>query len=226
MAKVFPTGMAITVELVDSDAKIKKKILNEFALVTNKKFVKLVPTIRAKIETALTIFYMKTTIFKSLVGGELAGHFGLISGVRYSQVLNIIQQICASMIVKWEPLTVVGNKFNGGYVVEILDDSYSDILSMSEAIITTKTDLLPWLKWLLLEGDKILVVDFEVSFTPGAGRSGKAIMIGVDSGAWRVPAWAAGTRYDNWLTRGLQRSGSWFVKNMKQIIQDEMLKVA
>ena len=61
---------------------------------------------------------------------------------------------------------------------------------------------LHWLRWLLLEGYKVLVVGFHFRFQPGRGRSQLGYMR--KGGFWRVPPEYAGTADDNFVTRALR----------------------
>jgi hypothetical protein len=74
---------------------------------------------------------------------------------------------------------------------------------------------LPWLEWLLLKGNSIIVRNYNVKYGQNPrSRSGDAIMIDSTS-SWRVPPEFAGTTRDNWTTRALNRVD----KDINRIIQ-------
>mgnify|MGYP003646261604 FL=1 len=75
---------------------------------------------------------------------------------------------------------------------------------------------LEWLKWLLLEGDRVIVANYR--FEPsnkGTSRTGEGIMIKTRGGGWNVPPQFAGVDNDNFATRaleGIQDTIDYFVR--------------
>ena len=64
---------------------------------------------------------------------------------------------------------------------------------------------MPWLEWLLLKGNQIIVRNYEVKIGSNSrSRSGDAIMIS-SSENWRVPPEFIGTNTNNWTTRALSK---------------------
>jgi hypothetical protein len=96
----------------------------------------------------------------------------------------------------------------GGLEIGVLQADFADILSLPEAsIVDASGNVLPWLEWLLLRGDQIIIAGHQIQFGnfPNS-RSGNAIMIEDDSQAWRIPPIFSGVINDNWLTRVLDQS--------------------
>jgi hypothetical protein len=94
-------------------------------------------------------------------------------------------------------------------IVEMVKSGYEDLLDISEAsFLQTYTQSTPkqidWLKWLLTEGNNIIISDFRVKYTPDnvKSRSGGAIMI--QKGSFRIPPQFSGTEDDNFITRSLE----------------------
>jgi hypothetical protein len=70
--------------------------------------------------------------------------------------------------------------------------------------VTAKGTPIPWLDWLILQGDRIIVLGYDVDFdlTPAErarSRTGMALM--ERGSGWRVPPEFSGTAESNFLTR-------------------------
>lgn len=74
---------------------------------------------------------------------------------------------------------------------------FSDLLSLScSSFMTEKGKDIPWLNWLLTQGDRVVVADYR--YIPADnGRSGYGIMIGGKS--FRVPPQFSGTPQNNFV---------------------------
>lgn len=108
-------------------------------------------------------------------------------------------------------------------IVEMVKDSYDDILSIPEAsFIQTYTNKEPkeikWLDWLLTKGNTIVVADYCVWYTPGNpnSRSGGAVM--AKPGSFRIPPAYAGTLNDNFITRALEGIEEFIFEEIKRFI--------
>ncbi|NCA31122.1 MAG: hypothetical protein EBS93_10465 [Chitinophagia bacterium] len=92
----------------------------------------------------------------------------------------------------------------------VVSIDYADVLSSDDALVidNLRGYNLPWLEWLLLEGNKIIVRKQQVEFGPNiASRTGNAIMRPSNK-SWRVPSEFAGTITNNWITRAIDNSES------------------
>ena len=87
--------------------------------------------------------------------------------------------------------TIVKNRMT----VEIIKTDLDEVLQTGAATqLTDKNEHLPWLNWLLVQGDKTIIRDFQLRFTRNAqSRTGLALMIKVKRGKWGVPSQFAGT---------------------------------
>ncbi|MFO7745709.1 MAG: hypothetical protein R6V36_10040, partial [Psychroflexus sp.] len=170
----------------------------------------------------VTLHYLRNTpTYTSLLEGELAGHFGIPYQNRVSNVDSILQTIVSNMEVNHKRVTVTAGKFSGGLTVSILIKNFTDILSLPGAVVVTERgDLLEWLNWLLTQGDRIIIRNYEVDIEPGTGRSGLATMIPNDKSSWRVPPEFSGTINNNWLTRTLKSKN--YMSAIDQAIQKEL----
>ena len=108
--------------------------------------------------------------------------------------------------------------------INILEEDYSDVLSLPEAVYTYTSSngsgVLEWLKWILLGGNGTIVGGFE--FSPSSSpfsRTGGGLMI--PGNGWGVPSNLAGTASNNILTRSLQN----IEQDIKIIVNRELQRI-
>jgi hypothetical protein len=144
---------------------------------------------------------------------SLKGHFGFDdNGEKVKEIVDVwINGIQVEFVAKKSTTNLgLGMRIytiNRSFAdVLALDASYQDTgKSMKAALLRAPTKYslrLPWLKWLLLEGDKkvLLETNHTIHFKPGVGRSGQAVMTKSKTKRWGIPIEYAGTLRDNWIT--------------------------
>lgn len=212
--------MKFSVNLIESDSDIKNKILTEIKVVLQQAIVKSIPSIRQLISTKIKNALMNEPEYQSLINGKLKGEFGLPNA---SQKVNEVLGIWTNNIkITANPVTIVGSRIKGGFKLDMIDSTYSDVLANDGAIVVDGVSgvVLPWLEWLLLYGNKIIVKNYEVQFGANPrSRSGMALMMSSKNN-WRVPSEFAGTSTNNWVTRAIDRVDD----SILDIIQKEIEK--
>ena len=217
------SSMRLTIDLLESNTQIERKILQGIAEDFNALMLSKINDIREKIDIATVMFLKGSETYTSLVSGELAAHFGLPSFNRQTMVDNIINKIGDSIEIEYIPVKVRAGNFTGGANIQVLVKDFSDILSMIEStIITEKGQILPYLEFLLLRGDRIIISEYDVKMGTGTGRSGKAIMVKGSAKSWRVPPEYSGVAGDNWLTRYFEIYQQAYSNIIGQILQIEL----
>jgi hypothetical protein len=215
--------MEIFIDIIDSEATISRNMLRAIMDHVNQELSSKIPVIRNKVADVVEQIIVATPTYESLTTGELAGHFGIPAMNRRERLRSIVDTIKQSIEVTFKPITLIGKRFRNGMTIGVLLKNFADILAMSEAIVyTEQNQQLPWLKWLLLSGDRILISKHEIRFSPNSGRSGMAVMISNKAEAWRVPPEHAGTLKNNWLTRAFIDNQDLFLDNIGQILQNEL----
>lgn len=216
--------MQLSIELLETDAQISRKILQEIADQFNKDVSGKLSSITQKIKL-VTIDHLKSTsTYESLIKGRLAGHFGLPSSIREGMVNNIIQTIASHIQVRHDIIKVKGFNFSGGTTIEVLLSDFSDIIHMAEAFVYTERGQdLPWLEWLLIRGNEIIISQHEVHLIGGKGRSGRGIMVKNDASVWRVPSEFSGTIRNNWLTKAFLEQPDIYLNKIKDILEKELI---
>jgi hypothetical protein len=212
--------MKFSLNLIESDSDIKSKILTEMRNHLQQAMVKSIPSIRKLIPSKIKDALMREPEYQSLINGKLKGEFGLSNA---SQKVNDIIDIWTNNVrIIVIPVTISGSKIKGGFKLDMIDSSYDDVLANDGAIVIDGTSgiVLPWLEWLLLYGNKIIVKNYEVQVGSNPrSRSGMAIMV-PSKNNWRVPPEFAGTPTNNWVTRALSRLDD----SILDIIQKEIEK--
>jgi hypothetical protein len=107
--------------------------------------------------------------------------------------------------------------------IGILETSYKELLKLPEAIFTysskSGSNVLPYLKWLLVEGSTPVISEYDFMVKPDSGRTTGGIMIKTNN--WKVPPNLQGTINDNLLTRCLSN-----IENDLRIMVESTLKKA
>jgi len=108
--------------------------------------------------------------------------------------------------------------------IGILRQDYSDLLSLPESVFTYTSargsGILEWLRWLLIEGNGVIVGGFEFSPIPSAFSRTSGGVMTAGSG-WSVPSNLAGSSQNNILTRALQN----IEKDIETIIKQELQRI-
>lgn len=144
---------------------------------------------------------------QALRGLYLRGALGLTSSQAESSSRDIAEAVSSAVFINIKRVT--HRNLSGVLTINIQPDDFSNVLSISEAVIRyhsdkyKKTVELPWLDWLLTKGDTILVSGFDFQPTIGKGRSGAGSMVKDLIGDWRIKPAYAGTKEDNFITRAL-----------------------
>lgn len=136
-----------------------------------------------------------------------------------SRLTSIAQAVSDNIKVK-----VIPNDNSFRINIIILDNDYSDILSLPEAVYqytsTRGGGILEWLRWLLLGGSGAIIGGFNFSAIPNQfSRTGGGLML--EGGNWNVPQSLAGTADNNILTRSLEN----IQVDIIAIIQQELRRI-
>lgn len=215
--------MKILLDITDTDQQIERNILKAIAEEFNIRMVNKLPNIKNRIANLSIQIIQSTPTYASLVGGDLAGHFGLPIAHKVTMVNNILDTIKNNIDITYKNVRVSGIRFLNGLSIGVLLKNFTDILNMSEAIVTTEKGVnLLWLEWLLTAGDRIIISEHSINFSAGMGRSGMAIMVNNSAGIWRVPPQHAGTINNNWLTRAFKDNQNFYLTEISKILENEL----
>jgi len=196
----------IGVSLKESEAQITAMINRQLAKKLNSTIKQAAPLIESQIKHLVRGAITGSPEYRELLGGSLQAEMGVPNTQsRLQQILSIFLD---SIGVEAGAVSISGSRIRGSVTVFGIPTDFSDVLSSSAATYTTaKGQTIPWLEWLLLAGDKIIISDYEFSsdISPGAkSRTGLGIMKKDTRKRWRVPPQFAGFAEDNFVTRSLE----------------------
>jgi len=215
IASLTTIPINIDITILESDTKIKKLILKAMAGELNAILLSARRTIEDEIAFRMKSVFVGTRTYNAIINGPLDAHFGIPQGEALDRLDSIINQIVKSIRVDFKEIKSRGKIFTGGYTVRILRADFLDIINLSAAIVDNTSNnvnvatQLPWLEWLLIRGDNIIIDDYEIVFGSfSQSRSNAAIMVRNEASVWSVPPEFSGTIRKNWLTKSVLESGN------------------
>lgn len=202
------------INIKETDAQIAQKISIAIRDSLNKIYDDSLKSIVDMIKKLIYDSITSQPEYFSLISGDLRVELGLIDGD--TRLINIIEILISNLEIKFSKFRIVGSNLSGGIRVMAIRSDYSDILSIDDSIlITEKGDRLPWLQWLLLRGDDVIIADYSIRYG-NFGRTGGGHMVPV--GSWSVPSYAIGVENNNFITRAMSSIEQRMMSNIQQII--------
>ena len=170
---------------------------------------------KSKIRDEIRIFVYESILAQATAKGlednsNLAYNLGIPIGEGKSRAQKIAAIVSKSTMVSFPRVRRVGYEIRGGVKIGIVLSSYADVLDLASGTVTTdKEQELPWLRWLLLEGGKIIIPQYYVKYTINENsRSTGAFMIeNKNTVGWRISPEYIGTEDDNWFTKSFEGAG-------------------
>ena len=200
--------MQFSIKLLESNSQISNSILQALIPEVDNYLKKALIIIRKNLPSLIKNIIYNTPEYNSLMGGQLQYEFGIPDPS--SQLSNIIDIWSNNIKIEYNGPTVSNNKIKASFSVSLIRSDFSDVLSSDSGFVidALRGYQLPWLEWLLLEGNKAIISKQEVIIGPNKfSRTGLAIMRPSNK-SWRVPSEFAGTIKDNWITRAIDNSES------------------
>lgn len=199
--------MASTLGIILENAKsITNKIIKVLKDTINGMLFRKAPEIQVDLRKMIEDAIKAQPEYKSLLGGTLQSELGVPhTSPRLDEIIRIIVD---SIEVKVNKLKPSGDQIFGGLEIQFTKSNFKDLLdSPAATYVTDKGQTIEWLRWLLLEGDKIIVRTYQIGIDPkNYARTGLGeIMINSPQklGGWAVPPEYAGTAENNFITRAL-----------------------
>jgi hypothetical protein len=213
--------MRISLNLLESDSQIRSLILNSIISQLKQTIAKSIPKINNDLKILVKQALKEEPEYQSLVGGKLRAEFGIPDS---NSVDSVVEALGNTLEITQSPLVAGPSGIKGGFILYMMKSSdmggiiYTDIASS----IDSKGYSIPWLEWLLLKNNQILVKNYEVRYTNSSrSRSGMALMYHSDSN-WRVPPEFAGSITNNWTTRAVDRIESKVYDTIKKHIENNI----
>lgn len=189
--------------ITDTDDYIQKEVNRILASEINKAVRENQAKVLRRFKNSLAVWLNNTPEIANLVArgpNTLNAQFGLVPGtaaIAVSDIVKAIQNSVVTNFVKFEP-----NSLRGSFQFAVQPTDFRNLLNLPMGtVISEKGEPIDWLRWLLTEGDSVIIYGW--SYSPGAkGRSGGGNMVEV--GNWSIinPRYT-GTIADNFVTRAL-----------------------
>ena len=220
-------GIGISIKLITTPDEFQKMAMVAIRDELNKKIPNTLKEIENKIANNIKRIFVVTDEYNSLVNGPLDAHFGIPQGEAISRLDEIINKVADSVVVEFKRISIRGSNFSGGLTIKAVNGDFIDVLSLSAARIELDDGgSIPWLEWLLIRGDAIILAGYEIKFgNYPTSRSGEAVMVKNSIKAWKVPVGVSGTIRDNWFTRAVENSFDFLDKLIDKAVQDSLNKV-
>jgi hypothetical protein len=185
----------------ESNLEIERRILASSQVEIKKLFQKAKVKIHAEVINLIIEALSNSPEILSLRDGKLRLDFGLTE----DPTTDIIYAIANSVYVYFKDFKFSKNSVNNVLSIYIQPSDFSNLLSQEFAsVVTNKGESLPWLKWLLTQGDAVIITQYHVDYgNYDSSRSGGAIM--KPSGFFKIDSAYSGIEEDNFITRALDR---------------------
>jgi hypothetical protein len=194
--------MKFSLKILENTNQISKLIMDELKLLLEKAIDKALPIISKQVKDVVGEALRNQPEYSSLMTGTLKAELGISDS---SSINSIIEELINTLAVQKNSIAATSKGITGGFTLTMMksNDMNGVIYSELASVKDIKGYSLPWLEWLLLKGNEILVKNYEVAYNSSPySRSGMAIMV-PSSSSWRVPPQFAGNENDNWTTRAI-----------------------
>ena len=153
---------------------------------------------------------------RSAGAGSLSSQLGLVAGTELRITDTIINSIASSTHVDFKKVS--NNLRNGGIIIKCQLENFSNLLSLPEGFVqdTKSGSQLHWLKWLLQEGNRVIITGYHYEPKAGLGRSKGGFMS--KGSMWRIPPQFAGTADSNFITKALANKEKDIQKLLEQVL--------
>lgn len=213
------TSLKFSLKLLENNSTISQEIAKALLPDVTKYFNSLVSRMKETIPNIVVDNIINQPEYSALISGNLQYELGITNPA--SRVSEIIATIRSGSIISIKSPKVISNKISASIKLQMIQKDFSDLLSIGSSSFTTeKGSQIDWLRWLLLEGDSVIISNY--NFILGANeasRTGGGIMRQLNGGSWRIPPEYAGNINNNWITRGLDSATSQIDQFLKTLIK-------
>lgn len=193
-------------KLLESDKQISNIILNAVLPEVSNYLKDAINYLKSNLPPIIRSAIINTPEYESIARGELQYEFGIPDpGSKLSGLLDIWS---SNININYTPPVISNNRIKGSFSAKMIRVDFSDVLYSDYAIVydSLRGYSLPWLEWLLLEGNKTIIKNQNVILGYNKySRTGYALMKD-SSTSWSVPSQYAGTISNNWITRALDKA--------------------
>lgn len=197
--------MKVQFKLLDTSKDIQTKILQALLPEVVSLMNNAVSMIKKNLPDIVLSGITAAPEYQSLIGGNLQYELGIPDPI--SKISGLLDIWSRNIQYEYTRPILSSNKIISKFSASMIKADFSDVLYTDYAMVQdyNRGYSLPWLEWLLLMGNAVIIPSHQVVFGPNPNsRTGFAVMRNVGSGYWKVPAEFSGTISDNWITRSLE----------------------
>lgn len=195
--------MKFNLKIIESNSQIYKAILDALLPEVTNYMNNAISVIKREMPEIIKSAIENSPEYVSLSSGKLQYEFG-IPNVN-TRLVNLINAWINSIQYPYMKPVIIGNRIKSSFEVNAIRADFAEVLYSDDALVidAIRGYNLPWLEWLLLEGNKIIVRKQEVVLGPNKfSRTGFALMRDSNK-SWKVPSEFSGTATNNWITRAI-----------------------
>lgn len=200
--------MKISLKLIDNSLDIQNDIAKALLPQSRQVMNKGISNIRNALPSIVNKYIINSPEYASLTGGVLKYELGIPDAS--NKVAGLLDIWSKNIDFKYSPPKVVRSQLVSSFSANMIRINFEDVLFTDLAVVqdSLRGYNLPWLQWLLLEGNSTIIENYQIIFGPNkASRTGNAIMRQTSSQSWKVPSLFSGTLSDNWITRAIADAG-------------------
>lgn len=200
--------IGLQLDFIKGQDQLATGIAKAMRPVLNKAFIDSSPLIEAGLQNMIRRAIKQTNEYQSLINGTLRSELGLVDPD--NKMEEILEVWIKSIVVI--PVNVkfarASKALEGGLSIKGIKSSMNDVIGLPSATyISENGQRVPWLEWLMLYGDQVILTDHHVKFDLNSyefkySRTGLALM--QKGGTYRIPAEYSGVAGNNFVTKALE----------------------
>ena len=133
----------VTAKVIENDILLIRRITEAISKELSAAAKKALGGLQTKIEEMVYFWVEQQPELASLQGGLLQGDFGIPSGQEREIVQGILYAVSQSIELSFGGFD---KKLNGKLLIHVQPNSFENVLSVTQPVVTEKGTLIPWLK--------------------------------------------------------------------------------
>ena len=214
--------MNINLKLLDSESQVSKAILSALKEYVDEILKNIDKIIIPNIKNIISKALKSEPEYSSLKNGKLRYEMGIEDT---SSVDTVIQKLVDTLAITNNGTKISRSFLSSSFSLTMMkSDDLGGVISDQDAFVIDRTRgyELPWLQWLLLRGNDIIVQNYSVKIGASpASRTGNAIMVESNKN-WRVPPEFVGTQTNNWTTRAIGAAENEILQALQSAIRNSL----
>jgi hypothetical protein len=196
--------MKLSIKLIEKNAQIQKDIADALLPLAISFMNSFINEVKKNLPNLIEDAIKNSPEYFSILNGKLKYELGIPDPS--AKLIGLIDLWINNIQYEYKPPAASSKGIKSTFSAKMIKADFEDVLSSQFAEVQdiSRGYNLPWLKWLLLEGNTTIIDEHEVIIGPSRySRTGNAIMKSNRTKNWQVPSEFSGTQADNWITRAI-----------------------